>query len=447
MTKPLKCCAKRGLVCRKLFTQEDPLFLHKIFGLSALASFIYRYGYCYNVYGNLQFDGHWFDWLTMFVHMTLSASSIIFHVLAQRIFDKPMIIWEEYRLHAILFTLRCVSVFAYGTLVPVYYPEFYTTLASRCLLVAVVLAHHLVVDEVTKRYGDKDPNRTTVRSVGKDTNVPLWKTGVFRFYSYYQFAALGSHLIPHVRLADAGFNTVIAIQSSAFLMTLFRKGLIKNYSHAGWYSFCLVLSILHIFRFNGFSLWYPFKIMAAFLCRTQWRINKYYLWVSFAIFSIPTVENYVYNTVADNLWTGDMHKLQEYSMSMPSMRDRWSGLTSGLTSGMIPARLSNQWRSATESLSAIDFGHFGQAQQSLVEADRTSLLASAMFVVLTWYIMTSNHSSSNGLRRSMSNTTVGKYFGLKSGTGLPDTNQERKQMERAMKNSLKDMKNDEMKLK
>lgn len=432
MTKPLKCCAKRGLVCRKLFTQEDPLFLHKTFGLFALGSFVYRYVYCYNVYGNLQFNGSWFDWLTMFVHMALSASSIIFRVLAQRIFDKPMIIWEEYRLHAILFTLRCVSVFAYGTLVPRYYPEFYLTFASRVTLVALVLAHHLVVDEVTKRYGPKDPNHTTVRSGIKDKDIPLWKTSVFRFYSYYQFAALGSHLIPHARLADAGFNTVVAIQSSAFLMTLFRKGLIKNYSHAGWYSFCLVLSIFHIFRFNGFSLWFPFKIMAAFLLRTQGRINKYYLWVSFALFSIPIVENYVYNTVAENLWTGDMHKLKGYTMPF-GVRDRLSGLTSGM---MIPTRLTNQWRSATESLPSIDFG---QARQTLIDADRTSLLASAVFVVFTWYIMTSNHSTSTGLRRSMSNTAVGKYFGLKSGTGLPETILERKQMEQATKNSLKDM--------
>ena len=373
--------------------------------------------------------------------MTLSASSIIFHVLAQRIFDKPMIIWEEYRLHAILFTLRCVSVFAYGSLVSTYYPAFYNSMASRVTLAALVLAHHLVVDEVTRRCGPTDPTRTTVRSMGK-AEIPIWKRSILKFYSFYQFAALGSHLLPNARLADAGFNTVIAIQSSAFLMTLFRKGLIKNYSHAGWYSFCLLLSIFHIFRFNEFSLWYPFKIMCAFLLRTKLRVNKYFLWVGFCIFSIPTIENYVYNQAAQNLYQGDISTLQEYSIPslLPSMKAMTGGLTSSISrisiNGMLPTQVTKQWKSM--SIPTIDFE---TASQSLKDADRTTMLASAAFIMLTWFFMTSNTNAavrSSSLRRSVSNTAVGKYFGFDKEEARRTQGKEEQQVAAAIEKSRND---------
>jgi hypothetical protein len=44
-----------------------------------------RYGYCYNTYGTLGFEGTALDWGTMIVHMLLSTSSLIFHVLKTRI--------------------------------------------------------------------------------------------------------------------------------------------------------------------------------------------------------------------------------------------------------------------------------------------------------------------------------------------------------------------------
>ena len=111
------CCSRKYII-KKLFTKEDPLYLHKTFGLLALLSFIYRYCYVLPMQGNLGFDGHWFDYLTLAVHMALSSSSIIFHVLPQRMIKRPLVIWEEYRLHAIVFTLRCISVALFARLWP-----------------------------------------------------------------------------------------------------------------------------------------------------------------------------------------------------------------------------------------------------------------------------------------------------------------------------------------
>jgi len=78
--------SKYGLkyTTKKLFTEEDKYFFHKTFGFISLFSFIYRYAYVLPTTGTLGFGGHTaFDYATLFVHMMLSASSLIFHVLGK----------------------------------------------------------------------------------------------------------------------------------------------------------------------------------------------------------------------------------------------------------------------------------------------------------------------------------------------------------------------------
>ena len=111
-------CCSRKYVVKKLVTKEDPIYFHKTFGLLSLMSFVYRYFYILPMTGTLGFDGSWFDYLTLAIHMTLSSSSIIFHVLPERILRRPLVIWEEYRLHAIIFTARCISVALFSQLWP-----------------------------------------------------------------------------------------------------------------------------------------------------------------------------------------------------------------------------------------------------------------------------------------------------------------------------------------
>jgi hypothetical protein len=108
------------------------------------------------------------------------------------------------------------------------------------------MAHHLIVDEITRRVGPGDVRMTTIRGKtsedGDVSNANKAPRQILLFYAFYQFCGLGSHLIPNKRLADLGYNTLIAIQSSAFLMTLFRKGLIRWYTHAFWYTLALIMS-------------------------------------------------------------------------------------------------------------------------------------------------------------------------------------------------------------
>lgn len=156
--------------------------------------------------------------------------------------SKPLIIYEEYRLHTMIFTLKTVSTYLWGLYA---LPYFGDTYQSRILQFVFLQSHHLVVDEITRRHGPEDKSITTVRVDGN--RIP-WQ--VQRFFSFYQFIALASMSVPSERMADMGWNTLIAIQSSAFLMTLFRKGLIRWKSHAFWYGVCLVLSYNYIRLMN-----------------------------------------------------------------------------------------------------------------------------------------------------------------------------------------------------
>jgi len=47
---------------------------------------------------------------------------------------------------------------------------------------------------------------------------------------------VASHILPNARLADLAYNAIIAIASSAFMMTLYRKRIIRGMSHMVMYS-------------------------------------------------------------------------------------------------------------------------------------------------------------------------------------------------------------------
>jgi len=96
----------RQFLIRKLFTHEDKYNVHKIFGLIVLISYIYRYLWVFPFSGSLGLDFSYFTFFTLFLHTGLSCTSLVFHVLKYRLTENPLIMYEEYRIHAILFTLR-----------------------------------------------------------------------------------------------------------------------------------------------------------------------------------------------------------------------------------------------------------------------------------------------------------------------------------------------------
>jgi hypothetical protein len=149
--------------------------IHKTLGILSVASFFYRYGYVYPKQGNLGFgDGDWLDWASMGIHTLLAFSSILFRVPLKRIDTKPMVIYEEYRQHAMVFTLRCFSVYVAATLWPTS-PVWFVP----CL----VAAHHMLADNITSRHGS---GNTAVRAVSDKLETSSFYRKVGLLYSFYQ---------------------------------------------------------------------------------------------------------------------------------------------------------------------------------------------------------------------------------------------------------------------
>lgn len=114
----------RCLASRRVALSPRACALPQIFGLLSVLSFVYRYFFVLPRFGHLGFSvldeeagdipswwPSWFNHATVWAHVMLSCSSFIFHVLPFRIKTKPLVIYEEYRAHACLFTLRWVSSF------------------------------------------------------------------------------------------------------------------------------------------------------------------------------------------------------------------------------------------------------------------------------------------------------------------------------------------------
>ena len=164
-----------------------------------MLSFIYRYAYVYNVQGNLGFDGHnpdrdqrlvGLDWATMIVHTTLALSSIQFRVPKFRITNKPMVIYEEYRQHAMVFTTRCFSVFVLAYLFPQ---------APVYIAPIVVMAHHLLADRITSIWGTA--GNTAVRATSEAMELSYFYKMVSQVViQNITFATI--HLLIHCLLYD-----------------------------------------------------------------------------------------------------------------------------------------------------------------------------------------------------------------------------------------------------
>jgi len=233
----------KDLDLKRLVTKEDPYHVHKILGVLAIYSFVYRYGFCTPLISYTRFD-----WCTMFIHLCLSLSAIQFRVPKHRT-KKPLIVYEEYRLHAIVFTSRCFFVYAFR------HPFF-------------VLIHHLAADYITLKHGKEGD--TAVRSIAVRAGA---HNKLSKLFSLYQFLAIGSHLFGPPSMA---FNTLIAIQSSVFLMTLYKKKIIRGKTHLIVYSLCLLLSTYHMLL--AMELKHLILSSIAFLIRINIPNNKYILW-------------------------------------------------------------------------------------------------------------------------------------------------------------------------
>lgn len=97
---------KDRTIIDKLFTREDTFNVHKIFGFSCLASFIYRFSQAGIKDGG--FGPHPGTVVFIVLHLCLNLSSFIFYIPQRRIKSGDRI-WPEYRIHSLAFAARSLA--------------------------------------------------------------------------------------------------------------------------------------------------------------------------------------------------------------------------------------------------------------------------------------------------------------------------------------------------
>jgi hypothetical protein len=269
---------------QKLFTHEDPVGIHKYLGLFCLLNFVRRFWQMYfgDPAAGLGQRGHaCFSMICLLPHALLSLSSLIFQTVPkERVVGKPMI-WQEYRIHNIVFGVRSVLTALVASLAV----KLGNTPTVRKVAIlasgACVLLANWGADRATVTLRVVEAESTTA-------TMPYWKgcsvetQKKFKgFYAYCQFMATLACLAcgnPAWPLA-----VLIAIQLASLLMTLVRKGLLSARGYHYGYTASLVAPYFVGFRSMLYSQSFEFPVMLVLgytLYQLRRRgVNKYALWV------------------------------------------------------------------------------------------------------------------------------------------------------------------------
>ena len=273
-----------------LFTNHDRFHLHKVLGFGCLFNFFLRI-YWLVVYGSMYIHA---DSLTSLLipvaHLTLSLSSLIFHVPQTRLNSK-IIIWKELQLHNMVFTSRSATIMLYSLLCSRsseastasaatdanHYSYLYQTGKF-----ALVVAHHLLADYITAKYNTND--KTTTRDINWENISVNTKAIMKQYYAVCQILAINALLLtdnePYGSGAvESAFLVMFPIQLSTFLMTLVRKSIISNIT---W----------HIFY--GVSLLSPFFIITNTIQKNNLEVAKVYLPILYIVFRLQYGMNKYY---------------------------------------------------------------------------------------------------------------------------------------------------------
>lgn len=263
------------LLREKFITMEDPMHIHKFFGIYCLLNYIVQF-YHYFTYRSMVLNV-----CTILPHICLHMSSFIFKVLQKRpvteenkiVSKMSMFIWEELRIHSLVFGSRSCLI--------ILFPEQAYTILIGTMIMADMASYTFGI-----------PNVTTVRGNNNVKKNSFIKKMYACFFSTSQMGAtilcggfFQQGFIPNPILV---FSTLPAIQTSAFGMTLMRKNIISKTTWQFVYSIELALVyIIWYMEYGNFNI--VFYSLLAYLLRTN-GINKYVLWLLYML-----VHNYTYN--------------------------------------------------------------------------------------------------------------------------------------------------------
>jgi hypothetical protein len=252
----------------KLITDEDPYHIHKSMGIYCLLNFVFQLVY-YMCYREMILN-----WMVMIPHVMLHMTSFIFKVLDKRpvtndnkiISKMSMFIWEELRLHSMIFGLRSCLII------------MFPSITNGRIIVFSTLG---LADLITYVYGNTEV--TTVRGNNKIEKRSCIKKIYAMFFTTSQMGATiicGGFFQKTINPVLV-FCTLPAIQTSAFGMTLLRKNMISKTTWQIVYSMELAL-VYYVWycEYNNFDI--LIYSLIAYVMRSN-ELNKYMLWVIFLL--------------------------------------------------------------------------------------------------------------------------------------------------------------------
>jgi len=256
------------MILSKLITHEDKFHIHKTMGLLTLTNFIFQTIH-YFAYQKLYYINQY-----IFIHIFLHMTSFIFQVLSKRpkAGDKmKMFIWEELRLHSMIFAYRaCFSIL---------FPEY-----ARVIIFLTMIA----ADLTTKYVGDD--TFTTVR--GQHDKEKSWKKQIYSvFFSMSQMGATAicSGCFQPNYNKFLTFQTLIPIQTSAFGLTLLRKNIIDKTTWQVVYS--IELSLVYIYWYYEYGNLYIIPMSGIPYFFRKIGFSKYIIWLLFVLIDYLQREN------------------------------------------------------------------------------------------------------------------------------------------------------------
>ncbi len=245
----------------KLFTTEDNFNIHKSLGFLTLMNFFIQ-SINFIFFGNMFYIEYLIG-----IHLMLHLTSFIFNVLPSRPKNGTrmnMFIWEELRMHSM--------IFAYRACFCIIYPE----LAKYIIFVTMILA-----DMVTHFVGDK--NFTTVRGQHDKNSSSFLKKIYGSFFSISQMGATAicSGCFQPEFSSFLAFQTLIPIQTSAFGLTLLRKNIISKTFWQVVYS--IELSLVYFWWYIIYGNLYIIPMSVIPYIFRKFNFSKYFIWIVFVL--------------------------------------------------------------------------------------------------------------------------------------------------------------------
>ena len=277
---------------------------HAIVGAYVLGHFIYRYVlFFFTDVDDMGFGSHDGDidngnnlnprnlFLVFLPHILLQLSGFGFKLPPNR-HPEGNRIWNEYRWHALAFSCRCMAlIFMANRCKNGNFPchnnseTDNTTVSTEYILsTAILFLNMMSVDSITlwfKSHGSE--STTTIRGL---KGPPILKY----FMSVTQFHANLNCLLTKNNLS-VQFAALTVVQSSAFGMTLRRKGLISHIQGLCLYSMVLLIGMVVIVNdLYGRNFLFPAVSISniAAMMRIDLALNKYLLWLLIS-FLIPII--------------------------------------------------------------------------------------------------------------------------------------------------------------